>query len=139
MPFHCWTSPPFICIFCMIVNRQIFVVGVLLLLRKDDYNWRIDNPFVGSSKMTFYPTHVGNLREFITHNVIWAKENWWKGKPPGSIACTRKQQPQFYWSRSSLVMNDAIPLTPPSAWAELYFQMLTTYMYNPWSLRTRKI
>jgi len=31
--------------------------------------------------------------------------NWWKGKPSGSIACTRKQQPRFYWSRSSVVMN----------------------------------
>ena len=42
--------------------------------------------------------------------------NWWKGKPSGSIACTRKQQPRFYWSRSSVEMNDATPLTPPSAW-----------------------
>ena len=66
--------------------------------------------------------------------------NWWKGKPSGSKACTRKQQPRFYWSCSSVVMNDdATPLTPPSAWAELHFQMLTTYMYTPWSLRTRKI
>ena len=48
-------------------------------------------------------------------------ENWWKGKPSGSIACTRKQQPRFYWSCSSVVMNDATPLTPPSAWAELPF------------------
>jgi len=51
------------------------------------------------------------------------KLNWWKGKPSGIIACTRKQQPRFYWSRSSGVMNDATPLTPPSAWAELHFQM----------------
>ena len=51
------------------------------------------------------------------------KSNWWKGKPSGSIACTRKQQPRFYWSRSSVVMNDATPLTPPSAWAVLHFQM----------------
>jgi len=49
--------------------------------------------------------------------------NWWKGKPSESIACTRTQQPRFYWSCSSVVMNDATPLTPPSAWAELYFQM----------------
>jgi len=28
--------------------------------------------------------------------------NWWKGKPSGSIACTRKQQPRFYWSCSCL-------------------------------------
>jgi len=39
--------------------------------------------------------------------------NWWKWKPSGSIACTRKQQPRFYWSRSLIVMNDATPLTPP--------------------------
>jgi len=32
--------------------------------------------------------------------------NWWKGKPSGSIACTRKQQPRFYWSCSSVVIND---------------------------------
>jgi len=51
------------------------------------------------------------------------KTNWWKGKPSGSIACTRKQQPRFYWSCSSVVMNDATPLTPTSAWAELHFQM----------------
>jgi len=24
--------------------------------------------------------------------------NWWKRKPSESIACTRKQQPRFYWS-----------------------------------------
>jgi len=41
--------------------------------------------------------------------------NWWKGKPSGSIACTRKQQPRFYWSCSSVVMNNATTLTPPSA------------------------
>ena len=49
--------------------------------------------------------------------------NWWKGKPSGSKVCTRKQQPRFYWSCSSVVMNDDTPLTPPSAWAELHFQM----------------
>jgi len=48
---------------------------------------------------------------------------WWKGEPSGSIFCTRKQQPRFYWSCSSVVMNDATLLTPPSAWAELHFQM----------------
>ena len=36
--------------------------------------------------------------------------NWWKGKPSGSIACTRKQKPRFYWSCSSVVTNDATPL-----------------------------
>jgi len=30
-----------------------------------------------------------------------------KGKASGSIVCTRKQQPRFYSSRSSVVMNDA--------------------------------
>jgi len=34
-------------------------------------------------------------------------------------------------------LKDATPLTPPSAWAELYFQMKTTYY--AWSQRTRKI
>jgi len=46
--------------------------------------------------------------------LLW---NWWKG----SIACTRKQQPRFYWRCSSVVLNDATPLTPTSAWAELPF------------------
>jgi len=44
--------------------------------------------------------------------IMW---NWWKGKPLENIACTRKQQLRFYWSCSSVVMNDATPLTPPSA------------------------
>jgi len=70
---------------------------------------------------------------------VYITLNWWKGKPSGSIACTWKQQPWFYLSCSSVVMNDATPLTPPSAWAELHLQMLTPYMYSPWSLRTRKI
>jgi len=80
-----------------------------------------------------------NKRQYLTDNCHSYLLNWWKGKPSGSIACTRKQQPRFYWSCSSVVMNDATPLTPPSAWAELHFQMSTTYMYTPWSLRTRKI
>jgi len=58
-----------------------------------------------------------------TFSLFTLKINWWKGKPPGSIACTRKQQARFFWSCSSVVMNDATPLTPPSAWAELHFQM----------------
>jgi len=65
----------------------------------------------------------------FTHLVIWSISqlpetyytnprvcskilNWWKGKPSGSIACMRKQQPRFYWSCLSVVMNDATPLTP---------------------------
>jgi len=43
--------------------------------------------------------------------------NWLKGMPSGSIACTRKQQSRFYWSCSSVLMNAATTLTPPSAWA----------------------
>ena len=42
-----------------------------------------------------------------TNSLIWRK-----GNPAGSIACTRKQQPRPYWSRSSVAMNDATPLTP---------------------------
>jgi len=41
------------------------------------------------------------------------------GKPSWSIVCTRKQQPRFYWNCSPVVMNDATPLTPPSAWEKL--------------------
>jgi len=76
--------------------------------------------------------------KFLEHTFMY-QLNWWKGKPSESKACTRKQQPRFYWSCSSVVMNDATSLTPPSAWAGLHFQMWTTYMYTPWSLRTRKI
>jgi len=55
--------------------------------------------------------------------IFLANNKLMKGKASGSIACTRKQQPRFYWSCSSVVMNYATPLTPPSAWAELHFQM----------------
>ena len=39
------------------------------------------------------PSDYRRLRELL---------NWCKGKPSGSIACTRKQQPRFYWSCSSV-------------------------------------
>jgi len=67
----------------------------------------------------------------------YRKLNWWKGKPSGSIACTRKKQLRIYWCCSSVEMKDATLLTPPSALPELFFKMLTTY--NPWSLKTSKI
>jgi len=40
--------------------------------------------------------HYKNVFSYLTgyFQII----NWWKGKPSGSIACTRKQQPRFYWS-----------------------------------------
>jgi len=38
--------------------------------------------------------------------------NWCKVKPSWSIACMGKQQPLFYWSWSSVVINYATPLTP---------------------------
>jgi len=65
--------------------------------------------------------------------MVW---NWWKGKPSGSTACTRKQQPRFYWNCSSVVMNDATPLTPPSAWAlsmKSHKPTNQTYMDSQWS------
>jgi len=40
-----------------------------------------------------------------------------KGKALRKHSLHEKQQPRFYWSCSSVVMNDATPLTPPSAWA----------------------
>jgi len=41
---------------------------------------------------------------------------WFRNFIKLEIWCTRKQQPRFYWSCSSVVMNDATPPTPPSAW-----------------------
>ena len=38
-------------------------------------------------------------RRPILNNFSLDKQNWWKGKPPGSIACTRQQQPRFYYCR----------------------------------------
>ena len=55
--------------------------------------------------LLFYTEHMIVLFCFV--EVLL---NWWKGKPSGSIACTWKQQPRFYWSCSSAVMNDATPL-----------------------------
>jgi len=58
--------------------------------------------------------------------------NWWKGKPSGSIACTRKQQPRFYWSCSSVVMNNATPLTPhkPCDWTQMNCEVNKTSTCN---------
>ena len=41
-----------------------------------------------------------------------------KGKAPRKHCLHKKKQPRFYWSCTSVVMKDAIPLTPPSTWAE---------------------
>ena len=57
-----------------------------------------------------------NVYFYKTTLCLYLTWNWWKGKPSGSIACTRKQQPRFYGSCSSVVINDATPLTPPSHW-----------------------
>jgi len=58
------------------------------------------------------------------------------GKSYRVIAGTHQNQPRFYWRFSSMVMKDATPLTPPSAWAELYFQMYTAN--NLWSQKIRR-
>jgi len=52
------------------------------------------------------------LQTYWKEKLIILQLNWWKEKPSGSIVCTRKQQPRFYWSCSSAVMKDASPLTP---------------------------
>jgi len=66
----------------------------------------------------------------------WGKLNWWKGKgkPPGSITCTRKQQPRFYWSCSSVVMNDVTPLNPLLHERNSMFKSKqhTCTLHNPW-------
>jgi len=60
--------------------------------------------------------------------------NWWKGKPSGSIVCTRKQQPRFYWSCSSVVMYDATPLTPLAHAQNSIFKckQQTCTLHDPW-------
>ena len=86
-----------------------------------------------------YNWNISTMTIIQCHSTLMYELNWWKGNLSGSIACTRKQQPRFYWSCLLVVMNEATPLTPPSAWVELHFQMLTTYMYTPWSLRTKQM
>jgi len=56
------------------------------------------------------------------------------GKPSGSIACTRKQQPRFYWSCSSLVMNDATPPRPLAHKRSSIFKCKqhTCTLHDPW-------
>ena len=45
---------------------------------------------------------------FAKHlNYVLFKLSWWRGKPSGRIACTRKPQPWFYWNCSSLVINES--------------------------------
>jgi len=61
--------------------------------------------------------------------------NWWKGKPSRSISCTRKQQPRFYWSCSSVAMNDATPLTNPLAHEQnsiFKCKQHTCTLHDPW-------
>ena len=38
------------------------------------------------------------IQQFTNQNTVLLYLNWWKRKPSGSIACSRKQQPRFYWS-----------------------------------------
>jgi len=45
-----------------------------------------------------------------------------KGKALRKHSMKLKQQPRFYWIRSSVIMTDTTPLTPPNAWVELYFK-----------------
>jgi len=57
-------------------------------------------------------TEVHQIQKWLdSYTCVWRILNWWNGNPSGSIACTRKQQPRFYWSCSSVVMNDATPLS----------------------------
>jgi len=60
--------------------------------------------------------------------------NWWKGKPSGSIDCTRKQQPRFYWSFSLVVINDTTPLTPLAHERNSIFKCKqhTCTLHDPW-------
>ena len=93
---------------CLLYHKPSYLVvwGIILLL------WHLQNYLVMFCAIR---TDISRKLKLVL--------NWWKGKPSGSIACKKKQQPRLYWSCSSVAMNDATPLTPPSAWAELHFQM----------------
>jgi len=74
-------------------------------------------------------------------NAVWCDRGFtyviklMKGNPSRSIACTRKQQPRFYWSCSSVVMNDVAPLTPPSAHEQnsiFKCKHHTCTLHDPW-------
>jgi len=62
----------------------------------------------------------GNLWHISTIKYLKVLLNRWKGKPSWSIACARKQQPRFYWSRSLVVMNDATPLAQCNCHAVIF-------------------
>ena len=85
------------------VLLKLFISG------NERYHWRplahdrdsVNNPWC---LRTFYSRHTG------TNHKLWCVTlNWEKGKTPGSIACIGKQQPQFYWSCSLVVMKDVTP------------------------------
>jgi len=102
-----------------IVTTRAFPWPVLI-----GWNWSSSSLFIFIMILCIKRPESLNHVHYLKMNQSYGKHyvlNWWKGKPSGSIACTRKQQPRFYWSCSSVVMNDATPLTPPSAWAELHF------------------
>ena len=51
-----------------------------------------------------------------------------------NIACTRKQQPRFYWRCSSVVMNDATQMTPLAHERNSIFKWKqhTCTLHDPW-------
>ena len=62
---------------------------------------------------------------------MYVKFNWSKESPQKPYPAWENSN-QFYWSCSSVVMNDDTPLTTPSAWAELYFQSKQHIINDPW-------
>ena len=133
--YNSWTivSTNLICFFLVRIPmcqlHTVMVYRYMLYQISHDIIWHYH--FINLIKNT--PLRGKNILLFIFFDVyfqiktiktmVWGELNGEKGTPSGSIACMGKQQPRFYWSCSSLVMNNATPLTPPSAWAELYFQM----------------
>jgi len=84
---------------------------------------------LGSSK-TFIIMKAHLLLNLFVE-LIWEKRN-----APGNITYMGKIASSVLWKLFINGNESCHALTPPSAWEELYFQMLT---YIPWSHRTRQI
>ena len=64
-------------------------------------NWMWPYVHPGKLDVTLCPPwKTGCDLIFTLSNLDVTILNWWKGKLSGSIACTRKRQPRFYWSCS---------------------------------------
>jgi len=94
----------------------------ILNLHKCNKNWKSSALFNQRySVVNNYDKHTTRIYEL----------NWEKGKPSGSIACMRQEQPRFYWSCLSVVMKDATPLTPLAHEQNSIFQCEQHTIHDP--------